>query len=161
MVNVVNVARELGYLNIPENVMVDIDHISKIKNEKLVIITTGSQGEPMSALSRMASSEHRKVEIVPGDLVIISATSIPGNEKLVSRVINELFKKGADVYEALADIHVSDMHSRRTEIDSQAGKPRYFMPVHGEYRHLKQHANLANKMDGFKRYFHSRNRKDT
>lgn len=148
MVNVVNVARELGYLNIPENVMVDIDHISKIKNEKLVIITTGSQGEPMSALSRMASSEHRKVEIVPGDLVIISATSIPGNEKLVSRVINELFKKGADViYEALADIHVSG-HAFQEELKliHRLVKPRYFMPVHGEYRHLKQHANLANKM---------------
>ncbi len=148
MVNVVNVATKLGYLNIPEGVLVDIDLISKISDEKLVIITTGSQGEPMSALSRIAASEHRKVEIAPGDLVIISADPIPGNEKLISKVINELFKKGAEViYEALADVHVSG-HACQEELKliHCLLKPKFFMPVHGEFRHLKQHANLAKKM---------------
>ncbi|MCX7923392.1 MAG: ribonuclease J [Clostridia bacterium] len=148
MINVVNVAIELGYMHVPEGVIVDIDQIDKIAPDKLVIITTGSQGEPMSALSRMAASEHKKVEIVPGDLVIISATPIPGNEKFVSRVINELFKKGADViYEALADIHVSG-HACQEELKliHSLVKPKFFMPVHGEHRHLKQHANLARKL---------------
>ena len=108
MVNVANVAIKLGYMNVPEGVIVDIDMISKYPPDKMVIITTGSQGEPMSALSRIAASDHKKVEIMPGDLVIISASPIPGNEKYISKVINELFKKGADViYETLADIHVS------------------------------------------------------
>ncbi|MCX7747238.1 MAG: ribonuclease J [Clostridia bacterium] len=148
MVNVVNVAMELGYMNVPEGVMVDIDQIDRYNADKLVIITTGSQGEPMSALSRMASSEHKKVEIVPGDLVIISANPIPGNEKLVSKVINELFKKGANViYEALADIHVSG-HACQEELKliHSLVKPKFFLPVHGEYRHLKQHADLANRL---------------
>ncbi len=148
MVNVVKVAMELGYMNVPEGVIVDIDNIDKCTPDKLVIITTGSQGEPMSALSRMAASEHKKVEIVPGDLVIISANPIPGNEKFVSKVINDLFKKGADViYEALADIHVSG-HACQEELKliHSLVKPKYFMPVHGEYRHLKQHANLAHKL---------------
>jgi len=145
MVNVVKVAMTLGYLHVPEEVIVDIDQIERYNPENLVIITTGSQGEPMSALSRMAASEHRKVEIVPGDLVIISANPIPGNEKFVSRVINELFKKGADViYEALADIHVSG-HACQEELKliHRLVNPKFFFPVHGEYRHLKQHANLA------------------
>lgn len=148
MVNVVNVAMTLGYLDIPEGVLIDIDHIDKYPHDRLVIVTTGSQGEPMSALSRMAASEHKKVEIVPGDRVIISANPIPGNEKLVSRVINELFKKGADViYEALADIHVSG-HASQEELKLILSlvKPKFFLPVHGEYRHLKQHANLAHKL---------------
>jgi ribonuclease J len=148
MVNVVSAAIELGYMNVPEGVIIDIDHIDRIPSDKLVIITTGSQGEPMSALTRMAASEHRKVEIVPGDLVIISANPIPGNEKLVSRVINELFKKGANViYEALADIHVSG-HACQEELKliHSLVKPKFFMPVHGEYRHLKQHGNLAEKL---------------
>lgn len=148
MINVVNVALELGYMNIPEGVLIDIDLIDKYPAERLVIITTGSQGEPMSALSRMAASEHKKVEIVPGDLVIISANPIPGNEKFISRVIDELFKKGADViYEALADIHVSG-HACQEEIKliHSLIKPKYFMPVHGEYRHLQQHANLARSL---------------
>lgn len=148
MVNVVNVAMKLGYMNVPEGVIVDIEHINRYPSSQVVIITTGSQGEPMSALSRMASGEHKKVEIVPGDLVIISATPIPGNEKFVSKVINELFKKGAEViYEALADIHVSG-HACKEELKiiHNLIKPKFFMPVHGEYRHLKQHANLANKM---------------
>lgn len=148
MVNVVNVAMKLGYMTVPEGVMVDIDQIDKYSDEKLVIITTGSQGEPMSALSRIAASEHKKVEIRAGDLVIISASPIPGNEKFISRVINELFKKGAEViYEALADVHVSG-HACQEELKliHYLVKPKFFMPVHGEYRHLKQHANLAKKL---------------
>lgn len=148
MVNVVKVAMDLGYLSVPEGVMIDIDHIDRYRRERLVIITTGSQGEPMSALTRIAASEHKKVEIAPGDLVIISANPIPGNEKLISRVINELFKKGAEViYEALADIHVSG-HACQEELKLVYSliKPKYFMPVHGEYRHLKQHANLVEKL---------------
>ncbi|MCX7841587.1 MAG: ribonuclease J [Clostridia bacterium] len=148
MVNVVNVAINLGYLNVPEGVMIDIDQIDRYPRERIVIVTTGSQGEPMSALSRIAASEHKKVDIFPGDLVIISATPIPGNEKFVSRVINELFKKGAEViYEALADIHVSG-HACQEELKlvHSLVKPKYFMPVHGEFRHLKQHANLAQSL---------------
>ncbi|HEX9062492.1 MAG TPA: ribonuclease J [Clostridia bacterium] len=145
MVNVVSVAMELGYLHVPEGVILDIDQIDRYPQDKLVIITTGSQGEPMSALSRIAASEHKKVEIIPGDLVIISANPIPGNEKFISRVVNELFRKGADViYEALADIHVSG-HACQEELKliHSLVNPTFFMPVHGEYRHLKQHANLA------------------
>lgn len=148
MVNVANVAMKLGYMSIPEGVLVDIDHIGKYNSDNLVIITTGSQGEPMSALSRIAASEHRKVEITPGDLVIVSASPIPGNEKFISKVINELFKKGAEViYEALADVHVSG-HACQEELKliHSLIKPKFFMPVHGEYRHLKQHANLAKKL---------------
>ena len=145
MVNVVNVAMELGYLDVPDGIMIDIDLIDRYPPDRLVIITTGSQGEPMSALSRMACNEHKKVEIEPGDLVIISASPIPGNEKSIIKVINELFKKGADViYESLADVHVSG-HACQEELKliHNLIKPKYFMPVHGEYRHLKQHANLA------------------
>lgn len=145
MVNVVNVARELGYLDVPEGIIVDIEIIDKYRDDQITIITTGSQGEPMSALSRMASSEHRQVDIRLGDLVIISATPIPGNEKLVSKVINDLFKKGADViYEYLADIHVSG-HACKEELKIMHSlvKPKYFMPVHGEFKHLKQHAMIA------------------
>ena len=145
MINVCNKAMELGYLDIPEGVLVDIERVKSYPQEKLVIISTGSQGEPMSALSRMAAGDHRQVEIVPGDLVVISATPIPGNEKSVSGVINELFKKGANViYEALADIHVSG-HACQEELKliHRLVRPKYFLPVHGEYRHLKQHANLA------------------
>jgi ribonuclease J len=148
MVNVVKVAMNLGYLNVPEGVIVDIDNIDKYPSDRLVIVTTGSQGEPMSALSRMAASEHKKVEIVPGDLVIISANPIPGNEKFVSKVINDLFKRGADViYEDLADIHVSG-HACQEELKliHSLVKPKFFLPVHGEYRHLKQHANLAHRL---------------
>ncbi|NTV91032.1 MAG: ribonuclease J [Clostridiales bacterium] len=148
MVNTVKVAIDLGYLTVPEGMMVDVDLIDKYPPEKMVIITTGSQGEPMSALSRIAASEHRKVEIIPGDLVVISASPIPGNEKPVFKVINELFKKGAEViYESLAEVHVSG-HACREELKliHNLVKPQFFMPVHGEYRHLKQHANLAFKL---------------
>jgi ribonuclease J len=145
MFNVVEVSTKLGYLSTPKDAIIDIDSIDDYPLNNITIITTGTQGEPMSALSRMAASEHKKVEIRPGDLVIISASLIPGNEKLVFKVINELFKKGANViYESMADIHVSG-HACREEIKliHKLVKPKYFMPVHGEYRHLKQHANLA------------------
>lgn len=148
MENIVEVAKELGYIDAKNEMFIDIDLINKYPENKIVIITTGSQGEPMSALSRMATSEHKKVSIVPGDTVIISATPIPGNEKLISRVINQLFKKGAEViYEALADIHVSG-HACKEELKLMHTlvKPRFFIPVHGEYRHLKQHGELAVKL---------------
>ena len=145
MVNVVGVAGELGYLQIPEGILIDINDMGNYSESELVIITTGSQGEPMSALSRMAAAEHRKLEVQQGDLVVISANPIPGNEKLVSRVINQLFERGAEViYEALADIHVSG-HACQEELKlmHRLIKPKFFMPVHGEYRHLKQHGELA------------------
>jgi len=145
MINVVNAAQSVGYLNVPDDLIIDIDKISKYNPENLVILTTGSQGEPMSALSRIATNTHRKVQIVPGDLVIISATPIPGNEKLVFKVINDLFKMGADVvYQSLADIHVSG-HAYKEELKLMLKliNPKFFVPAHGEYRHLKQHANLA------------------
>ncbi|APM38700.1 ribonuclease J [Clostridium kluyveri] len=145
MENIVEVATELGYLDIKKNTIINIDNINKYNGNKITIITTGSQGEPMSALSRMAASEHKKVSIIPGDTIIISANSIPGNEKLISKVINQLFKKGADViYEALADVHVSG-HACQEELKliHTIVKPKFFIPVHGEYRHLKQHADLA------------------
>lgn len=145
MVNVVTVAMKLGYLNIPAGVLLDIDKIQKLPSEEIVMITTGSQGEPMSALTRIASSTHRKVGIEKGDLVIISASAIPGNEKFISRVIDDLFKQGADViYDELAETHVSG-HARKEELKliHRLVRPRFFMPIHGEYRHLKQHANLA------------------
>lgn len=148
MENVVDVAANLGYMKIPEKVLISIDDIKKYKPHQLVIITTGSQGEAMSALSRMAFSEHRKVEIAKGDLVIVSASPIPGNEKAISTVINELFKKGADVvYKSLENIHVSG-HACQEELKLILSlvKPKYFIPVHGEFRHLKQHAGLAKKM---------------
>jgi len=145
MLNVVNVATELGYLSMPEGTIIDIDLIGKYPPDRVTIITTGSQGEPMAGLSRMAASEHKKVEIGPGDLIIISASPIPGNEKPVIKIINDLFKKGADViYETLADVHVSG-HACQEELKliHNLVRPKFFMPVHGEYRHLKQHANLA------------------
>lgn len=148
MVNILNVAMQLGYMNIPDGTLVDIDTISRYPYGKMVIITTGSQGEPMSALYRMAYSDHKKVEIGPQDLVIISAKPIPGNEKLVSRVINELFKSGAEVvYDSLADVHVSG-HACQEEVKLMMAltKPKYVIPVHGEYRHLKKNAQVAKFM---------------
>jgi ribonuclease J len=145
MENIVGVATELGYLHFEKDILINIDMINKYPPEKITIITTGSQGEPMSALSRMASSEHKKVNIMEGDMVIISADPIPGNEKLISRVINQLFKNGAEViYEALADVHVSG-HACQEELKliHTLVKPKFFIPVHGEYRHLKQHKELA------------------
>lgn len=148
MVNVVNIAKELGYLKVPEGVLIDIDETHNYTPEKVVIITTGSQGEPMSALTRMAMNDHKKVDIMPGDTVIISATPIPGNEKLVSRTIDHLYKLGADViYEKSNGVHVSG-HASQEEIKMMHNlvRPRFFMPVHGEYRHLVKHANLAKSL---------------
>ncbi len=148
MVNVVKVATDLGYLDVPEGTIIDINDMNRFPSNKIVVITTGSQGEPMSALARLASSDHRKMELMPGDLVIISASPIPGNEKTVSKVINQLFKKGADViYEALADVHVSG-HACQEELKliHTLLRPKFFIPVHGEYRHLKQHAGLAHEL---------------
>ncbi|MDI9483614.1 MAG: ribonuclease J [Bacillota bacterium] len=148
MINVAKTAMKLGYLNIPSDTLMDIEKIQKLPPEQIVMITTGSQGEPMSALTRIALATHRKVGIEKGDLVIISASPVPGNEKFVSRVINDLFKQGADViYEDLADIHVSG-HAKQEELKlmHRLVKPKFFMPVHGEFRHLKQHANLAQSL---------------
>ena len=148
MENIINVAIELGYIEVSENTLVPIDAINKYNNDQIVIITTGSQGEPMSALSRMASAEHKKVNIVEGDTIIISATPIPGNEKLVSKIVNQLFKKGAEViYGSAENIHVSG-HACQEELKLMQTliKPKNFIPVHGEYRHLKQHGELAIKL---------------
>jgi ribonuclease J len=148
MENIVELSILLGYMKIPEGVLINLDNIGKYPPEKIVIITTGSQGEPMSALSRMAFSDHRKVEVTKDDLIIISATPIPGNEKSVSNVINELFKIGAEViYKSLADVHVSG-HACQEELKMILAltKPKYFIPVHGEHRHLMLHASLAEKM---------------
>jgi ribonuclease J len=148
MVNVCTIAMELGYLTMPEGVMVDIDAVNRLPQEKVVIITTGSQGEPMSALYRMAFSDHRKIEIGPKDFIIISASPIPGNEKTVSKVINELLKLGAEVvYESLAEVHVSG-HACQEELKIIIGltKPKFFFPVHGEYKHLKKNSGLAKAM---------------
>ncbi len=148
MLNVVSVASKLGYLSIPENVLIDIELISKYKPEQLVIITTGSQGEPLSALHRMAFSDHRNVEIVPDDMIIISATPIPGNEKLVSKVVNELMKRGANVvYEKMYDVHVSG-HACQEELKLLMSlvRPKFYIPLHGEQKHLYKHALLAQTM---------------
>jgi ribonuclease J len=148
MLNILEVSTGLGYMKIPEGTIINIEDINRYRPNQLVLITTGSQGEEMSALTRMAHSDHRKVEIGKDDLVILSASPIPGNEKAVSKVINELFKKGADViYESLAEVHVSG-HACKEELKIMLGlvKPKYFIPVHGEYRHLVRHAKLAEGM---------------
>lgn len=146
--NVVNISRELGYLKVPDGIIIDLDMIKRYADNELVLITTGSQGEPMSALTRMALSDHRKVAITPNDYVIISATPIPGNEKTVGRVINELMKLGAEVvYERMYEVHVSG-HACREELKLMLGivKPQYFIPVHGERKHLQKHEELAQSM---------------
>ena len=143
--NVVSIASELGYVNIPDGTLISIDEIKKYSDDRLVIITTGSQGEPMSALSRMAQGGHRKVTIGYNDCVIISARPIPGNEKTVYRVINDLLKLGANViYEKMYDVHVSG-HACQEELKLMLSlvKPKYFIPVHGEQKHLRYHAKLA------------------
>lgn len=145
MINVIKTAVELGYMNVPENTFIDIDMIKNYTDEQLVILTTGSQGEAMSALTRMASGEHKKVEITPNDLVIISANPIPGNEKYVSKVIDDLMQIGAEVvYSSLADVHVSG-HACQEEQKLMLSlvRPKYFLPVHGEYRQLMAHAKTA------------------
>jgi len=148
MVKAVNTACDLGYLNIPENILLDPEQIRNYPPENLVVITTGSQGETMSALSRIVDGDHKQVEVLPGDKVIISASPIPGNEKAIARVIDGLLKLGADVvYEKLMEVHVSG-HAKQEEIKLLHAllKPKYFVPVHGEYRHLKQHKDLAVSM---------------
>ena len=148
MINMIDTARSIGYIDVPENVFIDIDLIKNYTDEQLVILTTGSQGETMSALTRMAIGEHRKVVITPNDLIIISATPIPGNEKLVSKVIDDLMKIGAEVvYSSLEAIHVSG-HACQEEqkLILALVKPKYFIPVHGEYRQLMAHEETAKKM---------------
>lgn len=148
MINVVNLAIELGYITVPAGTLVDINKIRHIKDSELVIITTGSQGEPMSALSRMASNDHKAVQIKKGDVVVLSSSPIPGNEKTISNVVNKLFEKGAEViYSDIADIHVSG-HACAEELKliHSLLKPKFFVPVHGEYRHLRQHAMIAEEL---------------
>lgn len=146
--NLVQVGEELGYLNVPKNLLIKIEEINSYPDDKLVIITTGSQGEPMSALTKMAFGEHRKVSVTPNDYVIISATPIPGNEKMVGNVVNELMKRGIEViYEKMYEVHVSG-HACQEELKLMMGiiKPKYFIPVHGEQKHLQKHAMLAEAM---------------
>ncbi|WP_315118649.1 ribonuclease J [uncultured Clostridium sp.] len=148
MENISSVAMELGYMDLPKDQIISVDEIDKYPDERVTIITTGSQGEPMSALARISSGTHKKIGIKHGDLVIISASPIPGNEKFVSRLIDDLFKKGADViYHTLEEIHASG-HACQEELKliHTLVKPKFFMPVHGEYRHLRQHALIAEKL---------------
>jgi ribonuclease J len=148
MLNVIAAAHKYGYMDIPEGTLIDINDIKRFKPEELTIITTGSQGEPMSALYRMAFAEHDKVLLSESDLVVISATTIPGNEKLVTKIVNELHKKGVTLLnDAVADVHVSG-HACQEELKIILSlvKPKYFLPIHGEYRHLKAHADLAVEM---------------
>lgn len=145
MQNIVQIAMELNYLTVPDGIMINIGNIRNYADENLVIITTGSQGEPMSALHRMAFSDHRKVEITPNDFIIISASPIPGNEKMVTNVINELLKLGAEViFEKMYEVHVSG-HACQEELKMMLSlvKPKYFIPVHGEQMHMRAHAELA------------------
>ena len=145
MVNYMDVAKRLGYLNVPENILIDIDMLGKFMPQQEVLVTTGSQGEPMSALSRMAYSDHRKVMVGEGDFIIISANPIPGNEKTVGNVVDELLKRGCKViYESMYDVHVSG-HAWLEELKilHRLVKPKYFIPVHGEQKHLRKHAELA------------------
>lgn len=145
MANVVNIALELGYLTVPEGIIIDINEIVNYPSSGICIITTGSQGEPMSALTRMAMSDHKKVEIVPGDTVIISATPIPGNEKPISRTIDYLFRQGAEVvYDSADGIHVSG-HASQEELKLMLNliRPKFFIPVHGEFRYLIKHSKIA------------------
>lgn len=148
MINVINTAIELGYLKVPDGIIIDIEMMNRYESERIVLITTGSQGEPMSALTRMAMNDHKKVNITPMDFIIISATPIPGNEKFVTRVVNELMKSGAEVvYEAMYEVHVSG-HACQEELKLMLAltKPKFFIPVHGEYKHLKKHSDLAEQM---------------
>lgn len=145
MINIVNAAVELGYMQVPDKVLIDINEIKKFPQEQVTIVSTGSQGEPMSALYRMAFGSHDKVQLGPNDLVIISANAIPGNEKTVDKIINELFKNGVTVFkDALVEVHVSG-HACQEELKLMMAltKPKYFMPIHGEYKHLVSNKNLA------------------
>ena len=145
MVNYMDVAKKLGYLSVPDNILIDLDMLNRYPSEQVVLVTTGSQGEPMSALSRMAYSDHRKVMVGEGDFIIISANPIPGNEKTVGNVVDELLKRGCKfIYESMYDVHVSG-HACREELKilHRLVKPKYFIPVHGEQKHLRKHAELA------------------
>ena len=156
MLNVVGAAVELGYMTVPDKVLIDINEIGRYKPNQITIITTGSQGEPMSALYRMAFSTHKQVDIMAGDRIIISASAIPGNEKAVSRIINELYRKGAEVvYEKSEGLHVSG-HACQEELKIIHGlvRPRFFLPVHGEQRHLQIHTKLAKAMGMTPRQIH-------
>ena len=145
MVNIISVATELGYLNVPENTLIETDQLKNYPREKTTIITTGSQGESMAALSRMAADIHKKISIMPGDTIILSSNPIPGNEKAVSNIINELSEKGANVI--FQDTHVSG-HACQEELKLiySLVKPKYAIPVHGEYRHLKANAGIAKSL---------------
>ncbi len=148
MINTVTIGQELGYLHVPEGLMIDISMINRYPKEQMVLITTGSQGEPMSALTRMAFADHRQVEVGCDDFIIISANPIPGNEKTVSNVVNELLRRGCEVvYEKMYDVHVSG-HACQEELKIILGltKPNFFIPVHGEQKHLQKHAGLASQM---------------
>ena len=148
MINVVNAAVKLGYMNVPDGVLIDIDDIKKYPPEKITIVTTGSQGEPMSALYRMAFSDHDKVQLTDKDLVVLSSSAIPGNEKLVGKIVNEMYRRGVNVYhDTSVEVHVSG-HACQEELKLMHAltKPKYFMPVHGEYRHLIHHKELAEGM---------------
>jgi len=147
MVNIVDVAVKLGYMKVPDNVFIDISEINKYPYDMVTIITTGSQGEPMSALYRMAFADHSQVELTGNDIVVLSSTAIPGNELLVGRIINELYRRGINVYHDDHEVHVSG-HACREELKLMHNlvKPKYFMPIHGEYRHLMQHKELAEFM---------------
>ncbi len=147
MLNVVGAAVELGYMTVPDKVLIDINEIGRYKPNQITIITTGSQGEPMSALYRMAFSDHNQVELSSGDLVVLSSHAIPGNEKLVGNIINEMYRRGVNVYHEDAEVHVSG-HACQEEIKLLHAlvKPKYFMPIHGEYSHLMQHKELAEYM---------------
>ncbi|MFS8609988.1 MAG: ribonuclease J [Planifilum fulgidum] len=147
MVNVVNIGMELGYLRVPDGLLIDPDEINKLPAHKVAVMSTGSQGEPMSALTRMAHSSHRKVEVLPGDTVVIAATPIPGNEKLVARTVDQLFRIGADVVYSTTSqhgVHVSG-HGSQEDLKLMLNliRPKYFIPIHGEYRMLRAHAQLA------------------
>ncbi|MCI9449972.1 MAG: ribonuclease J [Clostridiales bacterium] len=147
MINVIGAATRLGYMEVPDGVIIDIADLGRYPSEMVTIVTTGSQGEPMSALYRMAFSDHNQVSLTPDDLVVLSSHAIPGNEKLVGRIINELYRRGVNVYHDDAEVHVSG-HACQEELKLMHAltKPKYFMPIHGEYRHLIQHKELAEFM---------------
>lgn len=148
MINIVAIASELGYLDVPEGTLIDISRINSLRDDEVLLITTGSQGEPMSALTRMASNDHKNVKIKPGDTVVLSSSPIPGNEKTITNVVNNLLEKGANViYSDIADIHVSG-HPCQEELKliHSLLKPKYFVPVHGEFKHLHTHAELAESL---------------
>jgi ribonuclease J len=148
MIKNIEIASKLGYLKIPEGLLINIKEIDKYPPGEVVVLSTGSQGEPLSALSKMASGEHKRIKIIPGDTVILSASPVPGNEKSVAQTIDRFFKRGANVfYETISSVHVSG-HAAQEELKLVIGlvKPKYFIPIHGEYRHLKHHTDLAKEM---------------